>query len=63
MSESSSSVLGWIERIIRFRHAMKLIERVLLHEEFVTSRVQARPLPRLTPDALTLAAHWTALEH
>ena len=61
--EQPFSVLGWIERIIRFRHAMKLIERVLLHEEFVASRVQARPLPQLTPDALTFAAHWTALEH
>ena len=61
--EQPFSVLGWIERVIRFRHAMKLIERVLLHENFVASRVQARPLPQLTPDALTFAAHWTALEH
>jgi hypothetical protein len=60
--DQPASLLGWIERTIRFQHALKLVECIIQHEHAAGQRAPAPDLPQLTPDALTAAAYWSATE-
>jgi hypothetical protein len=56
------SLFGWVERTIRFQHALKLVGVVFQHEHDVASRLPSQDLLQLTPDALTAAARFSATD-
>jgi hypothetical protein len=50
-----------LSNYLNSRHALRLVERVLLHEHSV-SLLPDGVVPRLTEDALTAAGHWNTVE-